>query len=465
MSFTTDTGAQTRIDATHWQQRLSTLAAKYKVPGATLGILRLGEDPVFAHHGILNVRTGVETTDDSVFQIGSISKVWTTTAVMVLVDRGLLDLDAPITTYVPEFRASDPEVTATVTMRHLLSHTSGIDGDVFTDTGRGDDCLEKYVAHLDGVAQNHPLGVTMSYGNSGFVLAGRVIEKITGTTWDQAMRDLVYTPLGLGYTTTLPEETIMYAAASGHTVDDDGTHLAPAWILPRSMGPAGLISSRAADVLAFARMHLEGGVAADGTRVLSERSVAQMQERQVDMPNPYTLGDAWGVGWILFDWSGHRLYGHDGNTIGQSAFLRILPEAGLAVTLLTNGGNTRDLYRELYDEVFQELAGVAMPASFAPPAVPYSPDLSPFVGTYDRAGVRTEVYEQDGSLWMRMTQTGPLAELDPHPVEEYPLVPVRENEFALQLKDSENWEAVVFYRLPTGEQYVHFGVRATPKAA
>lgn len=454
------------IDRAHWQRRLSALAAEHGVPGAALGILRLGEDPAYAHHGILNVRTGVETTDDAVFQIGSITKVWTTTAVMALVDQGKLDLDAPITAYVPEFRGSDPTVTASVTMRHLLSHTSGIDGDVFTDTGRGDDTLEKYVAHLDGVAQNHPLGATMSYCNAGFVLAGRVIEKITGTTWDQAMRDLVYSPLGIGSTTTLPEETIMFRAAAGHTVvDDDGPHLAPAWILPRAMGPAGTISSSTADVLAFARMHLEGGLAADGTRVLSEEAVVRMQQRQVDVPNPYTLGDAWGVGWILFDWGGRRLYGHDGNTIGQSAFLRILPDEGLAVTLLTNGGNASDLYLDLYREIFAELAETTLPDAFGPPEQPYSPDASRYTGVYDRAGVRTEVFEQDGGLRMRSTMTGPLAALLPDPVQEHDLVPVREDEFAVRREGSQHWDAVVFYRLPSGEQYMHYGVRAAPKVS
>lgn len=455
-----------RLDARHWQQRLSALAAAHKVPGATLGILRLGEEPVYAHHGILNVRTGIETTDDSVFQIGSMGKVWTTTAIMRLVDQGVLDLDAPVVSYVPEFSSVDPEITRTVTLRHLLNHTSGIDGDVFTDTGRGDDTLEKYVAHLDGVAQNHPVGATMSYCNSGFSLAGRVIEKVTGTTWDQAMRDLVFTPLGLTHSSTLPEEAIMFRAASGHTVvDEDGPHLAPAWMLPRSMGPAGLINSTTADVLAFARMHLEGGLAADGTRVLSEAAVARMQEREVDMPDPYSLGDAWGVGWILFDWDGHRLFGHDGNTIGQASFLRILPEEGLAVTLLTNGGNTHDLYVELFGEIFHELAGLKLPAGLTPPDEPFTDDFSEFEGVYDRSGVRTEIFRDDHGLRMRTTINGPLAALLPDPVQEHPLVPVRRGEFVMRPEGEQAWHAVVFYSLPTGERYLHHGVRAAPKVS
>jgi dipeptidyl aminopeptidase/acylaminoacyl peptidase/CubicO group peptidase (beta-lactamase class C family) len=455
-----------RLDARHWQQRLSALAEAHKVPGATLGILRLGQEPVYAHHGILNVRTGIETTDDSVFQIGSMGKVWTTTAIMRLVDQGVLDLDAPVVSYVPEFSSSDPEITRTVTLRHLLNHTSGIDGDVFTDTGRGDETLEKYVALLDGVAQNHPLGATMSYCNSGFSLAGRVIEKVTGTTWDQAMRDLVFTPLGLTHSSTLPEEAIMFRAASGHTVvDEDGPHLAPAWMLPRSMGPAGLINSTTADVLAFARMHLAGGLAADGTRVLSEAAVARMQEREVDMPDPYTLGDAWGVGWILFDWDGHRLIGHDGNTIGQASFLRILPEEGLAVTLLTNGGNTHDLYVELFGEIFRELAALELPAGLTPPEEPFTDDFSEFEGVYDRSGVRTEIFRDEDGLRMRTTLNGPLAAMLPDPVQEHPLVPVRPGEFVMRPEGEQAWHAVVFYSLPGGERYLHHGVRAAPKVS
>ncbi|HET6289264.1 MAG TPA: prolyl oligopeptidase family serine peptidase, partial [Amycolatopsis sp.] len=125
------------IEAAHWQRRLAELARKYRVPGAALGITRLGDDAeTHVSHGVLNTATGVEVTEDSVFQIGSVSKVWTATVVLRLVDEGLLDLDAPISDVVPELRLADPDVAEQVTMRHLLTHTSGIDGDVFTDTGR-----------------------------------------------------------------------------------------------------------------------------------------------------------------------------------------------------------------------------------------------------------------------------------------------------------------------------------------
>src|SRR5439155_22509118 len=164
-----------------------------------------------------NIRTGAPATRDELFQIGSVSKVWTATIVMQLVDEGKLDLDEPVVTYLPEFKVADADVTAQVTTRHLLAHNSGIDGDLFLDTGRGDDCLEKYVAAMATLRQNHPLGATMSYCNSGYIVLGRMIEVLTETTWDVAMKERVFAPLGLTTAGTLPEEALLHAAAAGHS--------------------------------------------------------------------------------------------------------------------------------------------------------------------------------------------------------------------------------------------------------
>ncbi|MCY1136799.1 serine hydrolase [Actinoplanes sp. Pm04-4] len=441
------------LDAAHWQRRLDVLAARHGLPGAVLGISR-GDELVEAAYGLVNVDSGVETTTESVFQIGSISKVWTATLVQQLVDEGKLELDAPIADVLPELTLADSGVAAKVTMRHLLTHTSGIDGDVFTDTGRGDDCLALYVDGLRDVAQNHPLGATWSYCNSGFSLAGRVIEKLTGGTWDAAVRERIITPLALRRTSTLPEEALLHRTAAGHL---PGPQVAPVWMLPRALGPAGLINSTAADLLAFARMHLDGG-----GDVLSAAGAAAMTEEQVELPEKYTLGDSWGLGWIRFGWDGHRLIGHDGNTIGQSAFLRLLPSQGLAVTLLTNGEGARDLYQDLFTEIFAEVAGVTMPRPLTPPSPPVDVDVTPHLGTYERASVRLEVLE--GPI-LRMTQTGPLAELSPEPVHELPMVGVKEDLFLVQMPNSDVWFPAYFYRLPTGERYLHLGVRATPKVA
>jgi hypothetical protein len=197
-----------------------------------------------------------------------------------------------------------------------------------------------------------------------------------------------------------------------------------------------------------------------------------MTELEAELPDKFSLGDSWGIGWIRFGWDGQRIVGHDGNTIGQSAFLRVLPDpdhpgAGLAVTLLTNGGHARDLYYELYREIFAALAGVEMPAPIEPPAEPVQADITPHLGRYERAGVAEEVLagtdKHDGPT-LRTTLSGPVAEMMPDPVSEYPMTPAGPDLWLVREPGTQTWATITFYALPTGEKYLHFGVRATPKA-
>ena len=456
------------LDQAHWAERLSLLAERHSVPGAVLGILRMhpggGDEQVLAASGVLSTATGVEVTTDSLFQIGSITKVWTATLLMQFADEGRLDLDAPLEAVLPGLRLPGTGLARRLTVRHLLTHTSGIDGDLFADTGRGDDCVQKYVALLADAKINHPPGATLSYCNSGYILAGRIAEVLGGASWDEVLRKRLCVPLGLTRTCTLPEEALLGRAAVGHVSEDgEAPHPAPVWVLPRSAGPAGLICTTAADVLGFARLHLAGGRAPDGTQLLSPGAAEAMQARQADMPDPHTLGDSWGLGWIRFGWDGHRLAGHDGGTIGQSAYLRLLPGQGLAVTLLTNGGHPRDLYQDLFREIFAEVAGVSMPAPLAPPDDPPPVDLARYTGRYERTSVRTDVFERDGALVLRSTPTGEIAELTGRTAHEFGLVPVAEDLFVMRDEDQQTWTPVVFYALADGTPYLHYGVRAQPR--
>jgi CubicO group peptidase (beta-lactamase class C family) len=452
------------LDQQQWQERLALLADKHGVPGASLAI-RHGEETAEAAYGVLNIRTGVAATTDSLFQIGSITKVWTATLAMQLVDEGLVGLDEPIVKHLPEFKVADPEVTQTVTLRHLLSHTSGIDGDLFLDTGRGDDCLEKYVAACADLKQNHPLGATMSYCNSGYSILGRLIEVVRGQTWDTVLRERIFAPLGLSTAGTLPEEALLHSAATGH-IDPPGGELtvAPVWGIFRSAGPAGLIHATARDVLTFAQLHQNDGVAADGTRVLSAESAIAMREPQVEVPDQFTLGSHWGLGWILMTWDGQPVYGHDGATIGQGAFLRIVPGADLSIALLTNGGHMRDLFHDLYTQILADLAGITMPARLEPPAQAPSLDLEQYAGRYARESVELTIETAGDHLSLRMKSTGELSEaLGGEDEPALDVLPVREDLFVAKQPADPSWTPVVFFRLADGSPYVHFGARATPK--
>ncbi|MGI5208376.1 serine hydrolase domain-containing protein [Spirillospora sp. CA-108201] len=458
-----------RFDPAHWQGRLDALRAAHHVPGACLAVVADGRVHELAG-GVLHRGTGVRVTTDSVFLSGSIAKVYTATLVMRLVDEGRLDLDAPVVEVLPEFATPDPAATEAITIRRLLSHTGGVTNDFNFDGGRGDDCIARYVEAARRVPLDCRPGTAISYGGLGYVVLGRVVEKVTGLTWDQALKDLLFRPLGLRRSMTLPEEALSHRAAMSHLGEPGADpEPAPSWDpMPRSVGPAARVIVTAGDMARFARMHLENGTAPGGAPVLSPQAVAAMQHREVDVPDKWTVSaDGWGLGWTLYDWDGVLGYGHDGAAIGQYAYLRVVPQANLALVLMTNGGAARLLYADLFRELLAELAGVTMPEPFAPADPAPAVDLAPLLGTYRREGVVITVSRQPGGApRMRYEFVDDMKDLSP-PLE-MDLEPVTGTVFAASGAGpsfSEDYMPVVFSTLGDGSRVCYVGMRATPKIA
>jgi hypothetical protein len=236
----------------------------------------------------------------------------------------------------------------------------------------------------------------------------------------------------------------------------------PQWGIFRSCGPAGLIHMTATELLAFARLHLAAGVTADGTRVLSDDSVRAMLERQVAVPDPWTLGSHWGLGWILMEWGGAPVYGHDGATLGQGGFLRIAPGSDLSVALLCNGGRMRELFQDLYTEIFGEVGGIAVPPAPEPTGDVPSFDATQYVGRYAREGVSMEVADGEDGLSLTVTSTGALAEAMAREPQVLQLVPFRPDVFLARMPGAQAWTPAVFFRLDDGSRYLHLGARSTP---
>jgi CubicO group peptidase (beta-lactamase class C family) len=393
-------------------ERLPRLLREYDVPGAAWAVSH-GDQVVDGAAGLLSTATGVEATVDSVFQIGSVTKLWTSTLVMQLVDEGDVLLDEPVRTYLPEFRIADEGAAAAITVRQLLNHTAGFEGDIFTDTGVGDDCLEKYVATLRGVPQLFPPGEQFSYNNAGYCVLGRLVEVLREQTYDECLRTHLIKPLGLTHTAPSPYEAIMFRAAVGHIDQGDGYVPAPVWALARSNAPAGsTLAMRPRDLVAFARMHLQDGRAADGTQVLAPETVARMHDREVDLPELGLMGTSWGLGFERFDTPQGTIIGHDGSTIGQGAFLRMVPESGLAVALVTNGGDVVSLYRDVVGHVLRELTDVTLPPLPVPPPDPGRIDAQRYVGTYSAEVFDLTVSQDDeGRIWLEQTPKGIFVEM------------------------------------------------------
>jgi hypothetical protein len=187
------------------------------------------------------------------------------------------------------------------------------------------------------------------------------------------------------------------------------------------------------------------------------------------IPDFGSPGAAIGLGWRVDRWDGRAIIGHDGDTVGQSAYLRIDPQARVAACLLTDSGQSGSLYRAVFTEVFGSLDGVRMPAC-PQPAVEgagdlETPDLGWLAGRYERASRRLDVSVRDGGLHVVLTPTGELATLiDSQPME-LSLYPADTSglNFVCRTHDDQPWHPLSFGALADGIPYVFLGGRITPR--
>jgi CubicO group peptidase (beta-lactamase class C family) len=381
------------------RDRLAEAAREHGVPGAAVAVWHDGELHEAAT-GVLNTATGVAATTDSVFQVGSTTKVWTAALVMQLVADGLAELDEPVGTYLPGFAFGG------VTVRQLLAHTAGFDGDVFEDTGRGDDCLEKFLDHLRTAGHVHEPGELFSYCNAGYSVLGALVARLRGGTWEQAVRERLLDPLGATHAALFADEAVLFRASAGHIGPDAAVY--PRWQMPRSGGPAGATMCLAPrELVAFGRMLAAGGRAPNGNRLLPEESVAAMLTPQVRVPGSGgALAERWGLGVELFDWGA---YGHGGNTPGQSTYWQIVPESDFVIAMSGNGGSFAGLTADVARPVIEEATGLTVPAPPVPPPAPEPVDGAPYAGRYQGPQLGYEVAVAGDGLDVTLVP-GPLME-------------------------------------------------------
>jgi CubicO group peptidase (beta-lactamase class C family) len=379
------------------QEVVKAQAEALEVPGVAIGVLHNGEEQ-YAFHGVTSIENPLPVDASTLFQFGSTGKTYTATAMLRLVEMGMVDLDAPVKRYVPELRLKDERVAEQVTILQLFNHTAGWSGDLMDDTGDGDDALEKYVGNMASIEQVTPLGETVSYNNASLALAGHVIAKLMATSYEKAIKELLLEPLGLTSTYFFMNEIITRRFAVGHNQRPDGTiHVARPWALPRGGAPAGGMSANAADQLAWARFHLGDGTASDGTRVLSQDLLARMKEPTVDMRGS-ALGDYVGISWLLKDVEGVRLVGHGGTTNGQHSSFVMVPERDFAFIALTNcGPNGPQLNDEIEKWALQAYLGIVEPEPV--PLNLSDTELAQYTGDYETIAAIVHVKVDAGKLW------------------------------------------------------------------
>src|SRR3954451_2481568 len=258
-------------------------AKKFAIPGVAVGVWVNGH-AMYACHGVTSVDNPLPVDRDTIFVLGSVTKTFTATALMRLVAQGRVDLDAPVRRYVPELRLADEQTAASITVMNLLNHTAGLGLGSIAETGDGDDALARYVATLPELELISPPGARASYSQAGFNLIGRIIEKVTGLTYERAIASLLLEPLGLDHSYYLASDILPRRFAVGHNPDEDGAPTV-ALLRKRSRGdnPGGGLESSAADLLRWARFHLGDGRAQSGEQVLPAEAVQRMKEPTVQL--------------------------------------------------------------------------------------------------------------------------------------------------------------------------------------
>jgi CubicO group peptidase (beta-lactamase class C family) len=219
---------------------LADAVEQHALVGAQVAILQAGR-PLAAEAGVTDLTGDRPVTRRTLFEIGSVTKPLVATALLLAEGAGLVDLAAPVGEVVPEWRAAGgPAVTG----RQLLSHTSGLAGDYFPDTGAGPDCLARYASLLAAQPVDLPPGTAVSYSNGGYVLAGRLLECAAAAPFDEALERLVLVPAGADDVLTWNHSAAGTDLAMGHQLRN-GQVVRTERRFPRALTPAGGVLSSA----------------------------------------------------------------------------------------------------------------------------------------------------------------------------------------------------------------------------
>jgi CubicO group peptidase (beta-lactamase class C family) len=372
---------------------------RWTVPGLAAGLLRDGE-LVTAADGLRDLERDEQVTPETSFRIASITKPFTATLALTLVQDGLFSL-----------AESPPGSRVESSVRQLLSHQGGLACEWPERLDELDEADDALLRLLEGDPDRLPVGPgeVFSYSNVGFWLIGAAVARCCETTFEEALNARVLVPLGLTATDFEPEH-----AARGHNQIEPGAdeHRPVDHAYPRVRRPSGGLWSSVEDLLRFAAHHL------GGPGPLSAESVTEMQQPQIEAP-----GGGYGLGWWLRRSGGHQIVEHAGSAAGYQSLLLLVPEERVGFAALTNSSRGSAAIRELLERL-----GLAQDEL---PDAPLSAErLDAFVGSYTGQGVELDVAREDGRL--RVQQT----DFDPFTKENvvYPPVlarPVGEREFEI----------------------------------
>ncbi|WP_374470208.1 serine hydrolase [Phenylobacterium sp.] len=340
--------------------RVEAVRRQVGAPGVAVAIVENGKVTLARGYGAKTLSGGDRVDSDTLFQIGSVTKGFTTAALATLVDEGKLGWDDKVIDHLPSFRMYDPWVTREMTVRDLLVHRSGL------GPGQGDLMLvpatnlsrAETVRRLRFLKPATSFRSAYAYDNVLYIVAGELIEAVTGQPWEIYVRDRLFQPAGMANSVT--NDLDRFAAANralphGRTagelrgmgpqaaLDEKAVAISP------NAGPAGSIASTAEDMGRWLAVQLAAGQAPGGARVFSAASGAEMWKPVVPVPIITFSGALppatpsfrnYGLGWTIQDYRGHRIVQHGGATLGFRATMMMIPEKNVGFVVMTNSEET-----------------------------------------------------------------------------------------------------------------------------
>ncbi|WP_263168277.1 amino acid adenylation domain-containing protein [Streptomyces sp. SCSIO ZS0520] len=375
-------------------------ARGHGVPGAGVAVLVDGRVEC-TYHGLADVAAGTPYGPRTRQRITCITKPMLAFVALRLVDRGLLGLDQPLDGILPEAFVRRGGERVRVTLRHLLSHTSGVDDsyEVWHDTDLPD--LDSYLATLGEYGQLFAPGEVFAYSAVGTSIVAGVIEKLLGMSWRRAVNELMLLPLGIA---AIPETL----AENGHYGDDISTgylwheptksyrpHDPPRQTVADDAAGSFSVCLTLEELAAVARLALDDGVAPSGERLLSAELAAEMRTPQIPVPGHHFM-HAWGLGWLMF---GPSAFGFNSNGSGHHNFVQIFPEEGTFLLLLANAYPAFGLYEDL----LRELTGEGLIRT----GRPFEMELDDCPGVYASDGYRLHVLRGEEHLRYEYAERAP----------------------------------------------------------
>ncbi|WP_026066508.1 serine hydrolase domain-containing protein [Actinoalloteichus spitiensis] len=392
------------MESTQLADVFEKLVHQYRVPGAQLALYDNGElrtvEVGHQHHDRPS-----PVTRNSAFPFGSVTKFVTATLAMQFVSDGDIDLDTPISEYVPALRgAANPQI-GRITPRQLLSHTGGLVTEIdFPDMRTAS--YQRYAQAAAGVDNIFPPGEAFSYSNVGYCLVGHLVERVSGMDWWTAVETCLLRPLGITPAFLFDPRPLSERSSvvGGHTVRvETGDVAAVDLFLPLSASAAGGLAGSASDLVTLARLQLEDRDGFDHADLLPDDAARNMRAT-AHGAEPFGLADAWGLGLMKYQGAdGTTWFGHDGTVDGTSCHLRANAEQNTALAMTANGTTGLLLWADLVESLRD--AGIAVGHYTVPATNPVEvADPADYTGDYVNGNIPFRV-ESDPEGGLALTRT------------------------------------------------------------